>query len=336
MANFRVQLVSQALSASTLWLRASNFSIRSRRVWSFTLQLLHMKVDIEPGTYVVAVSGGVDSMVLLDLLRQQPGLKLVVAHFDHGIRSDSAFDRELVQRTARSHGLPFVYHEAKLGPGASEDVARKARYEFLHSVRQASNARAVITAHHNDDALETAVINLLRGTGRKGLSSLHFNKIVHRPLLHVAKDAIRQYAKDQGLVWREDSTNEDTKYLRNYVRHRLLSEFSPEDRQKLKDIVTKAVEVNEELDTQLMNYLHVQTKAGKLDRNTFLRLPHNVSKEVMAAWLRKNGLRDFDTKALERLVVAAKTLRPGKSADVLRGRVLKVTAKYLALQSPDR
>lgn len=302
-----------------------------------------MNISVEPGVYVVAVSGGVDSMVLLDLLvkegrgaRGEGGVRLVVAHLDHGIRSDSSFDRELVQRIARSYGLPFVYHEAKLGPGASEDVARKARYEFLHSVRDASAARAIITAHHHDDALETAIINLLRGTGRKGLSSLHANKVIHRPLLHVEKQAIRDYAKDQGLVWREDSTNQDTKYLRNYVRHQVLSEFAPEDRQKLRDIITRAAQVNEELDTQLMNYLHVQTKAGKLDRDTFLRLPHSVSKEVMAAWLRKHGVRDFDSKALERLVVAAKTLVPGKSADVLRGHSLKITAKYLALQTPDR
>lgn len=295
-----------------------------------------MKVDIQPGTYVVAVSGGVDSMVLLDLLRQQPEVKLVVAHFDHGIRSDSSFDRELVQRTARSHGLPFVYHEAKLGPGASEDAARKARYEFLHSVRAASGARAIITAHHHDDALETAIINMLRGTGRKGLSSLRSSHTIHRPLLHLEKQALRDYARDQGLTWREDSTNEDTKYLRNYVRHKILSQFGATDRQKLKDIVHKTARTNEELDTQLMNYLHVQTKAGKLDRDTFLRLPHSVSKEVMAAWLRKHGVRDFDSKALERLVVAAKTLSPGKSADILRGHALKVTAKYLALQSPDR
>jgi tRNA(Ile)-lysidine synthetase-like protein len=295
-----------------------------------------MKVDIQPGTYVLAVSGGVDSMVLLDLLRQQPGVKLVVAHFDHGIRPDSSFDRELVQRTARTHGLPFVYHEGKLGPGASEDMARKARYTFLNDVKQASNARAIITAHHHDDALETAIINLLRGTGRKGLSSLHANQLIHRPMLHIEKQAIRRYANDQGLLWREDSTNQDTKYLRNYVRHRLLSEFDSDSRQKLRDIITNAAKINEELDTQLMNYLHVQANAGKLDRQTFLRLPHSVSKEVMAAWLRSQGVRDFDTKALERLVVAAKTLAPGKSADVLRGHALKVTTKYLALMSPDR
>src|ERR1700741_2713009 len=209
-----------------------------------------MNISIQPGTYVLAVSGGVDSMVLLDLLRQQPKVKLVVAHFDHGIRHDSSFDRDLVQRITRSHNIPFVYHEAKLGPGASEDVARKAPYEFLHSVREASGARALITAHHYDDALETAIINMLRGTGRKSISALHANELVHRPLLHIEKQAIRQYAEDQGLVWREDSTNQDTKYLLNYVRHKILTQLSSEDRQKLHKIIKKMVAVNNQLDTQ--------------------------------------------------------------------------------------
>lgn len=290
-----------------------------------------MKVDVQPGTYVVAVSGGVDSMVLLDILRQQPDLKLVIAHFDHGIRPDSFVDKDIVRQVTQKHGLPFVFHEAKLGPGTSEDAARKARYEFLHAVREASGARAIITAHHHDDLLETAVLNMLRGTGRKGLGSLQSRPTIHRPMLHIEKQALRDYAKDQGLVWREDITNEDTKYLRNYVRHRILTQFSADDRQKLRDIIDRVSEINTELDTQLMNYLHVQTESGKLDRTTFLRLPHSVAKEVMAAWLRKHNITDFDQKSLERLVVAAKTLAPGKVADVMRGHSLAVHKNTLAL-----
>lgn len=295
-----------------------------------------MDIAVKPGTYVVAVSGGVDSMVLLDLLRQQPGLKLIVAHLDHGIRADSNFDRELVAHKAREYGLPFVYHTANLGPGASEEEARKVRYEFLHKVRTASGAQAVITAHHHDDALETAVINMLRGTGRKGLSSLASTPQVHRPLLHIEKEALRSYARDQGLVWREDTTNTDTRYLRNHVRHNILAKFGPSDKEKLRSIVHKIAAINAELDTSLMHYLHTQSATDRLDRAEFLRLPHAVAKEVMAAWLRKQGIRDFDQKSLERLVVAAKTLLPGKRADILRGHSLKISQHYLALESPDR
>src|SRR5690606_31809517 len=100
-------------------------------------------------------------MALLDMLRQQPQLQVVVAHFDHGIRPDSTEDRRLVQQVAASHGLQFVYHNGSLGSGASEDLARRARYDFLHKLRMATNAKAIITAHHQDDLLETAVYNML-------------------------------------------------------------------------------------------------------------------------------------------------------------------------------
>src|SRR5437764_343012 len=126
----------------------------------------------KPGKYVVAVSGGVDSVALLDMLARSDDLKLVVAHFDHGIRKDSAKDRKFVEDLAKNYDLPFVYEEGHLGSGTSEAVARGARYDFLHRVKKSHGAQAIITAHHQDDVLETAIINLLRGTGRKGLTSL--------------------------------------------------------------------------------------------------------------------------------------------------------------------
>src|SRR4051812_28994279 len=106
-----------------------------------------MKSLVPAGRYVVAVSGGVDSMVLLDLLARQPDLQLTVAHLDHGIREDSIKDRQLVQQVAQTHGLPFVYNRVELGAGTSEAAARQARYEFLHQVRRNSLAQAIITAH---------------------------------------------------------------------------------------------------------------------------------------------------------------------------------------------
>jgi len=296
-----------------------------------------MDIDVHPGTYVVAVSGGVDSMALLDLLTAQakastPGnIKLVVAHFDHGIRHDSRRDRELVQDIARKHSLPFVYHEGNLGQNASEDEARKARYKFLHTVKNASGARAIITAHHHDDVLETAILNMLRGTGRKGLGSLGHTASVHRPLLHVPKQDLIAYARNQGLTWREDTTNQDTKYLRNHIRHNLLTKFSPEHKQQLIDIVTGTREVNRELDTQLLHYLHIQPARTQLNKRDFVMLPHAVAKEVMAAWLRSHDIRDFDAKTLERLVVHSKTLAPGKLIDVVKDRRITVRPGLLEL-----
>lgn len=295
-----------------------------------------MHIDIQAGRYVVAVSGGVDSMVLLDLLRQKPELQLVVAHFDHGIRDDSAEDRRLVQRKAKELHLPFVYDEGRLGVQASEAVARDARYAFLRKVQSQTHARAIITAHHQDDSIETAILNLLRGTGRKGISALHTNPYVKRPLLKVTKSEIRVYAQDHGIEWREDSTNADGVYMRNYIRQHITPKLSAEQYEIFVTHITQIQQLNKEIDAVILLQLHMQSTAKCIDRLYFNLLPYDVSLEVMAAWLRYAGMRSFDAKLLHRTVVSAKTLSPGRTIDVGNGYCIEVKKEVLALKQRDR
>jgi tRNA(Ile)-lysidine synthetase-like protein len=295
-----------------------------------------IRLSVNPGTYVVAVSGGVDSVVLLELLRQLPDIKLVVAHFDHGIREESEEDRLFVQMLAGQYGLPFVYMEGNLGAGASEAIARDARYEFLRQVMKATAANAIITAHHEDDLLETAILNILRGTGRKGLSSLKDTQDITRPLLTIPKKDIVAYAKDQGLTWREDSTNASTVYLRNYIRHKLMPHFDATSRQQLRHLIDSTAGANEEIDTILASHLTLRPAADSLNRHEFVMLPHEVSREFVAAWLRAHGIRTFDKKTIERIVAAAKTYTPGKLIDIDGGHVIRVEKYFLALTSRER
>ena len=295
-----------------------------------------MKITLEPGRYVVAVSGGVDSMALLHALCAHPGLRLTVAHFDHGIRPDSHEDVMLVQKTVRQYGLPFVYGMGGLGPKASEESARKARYDFLHKVKDATDAQAIITAHHKDDVLETAVINMLRGTGRKGLSSLKSLDGIKRPLLHHTKSEIIEYARTHNLEWREDSTNNDPSYLRNHVRHDILSRISPKDKKELHGIIEAVRDINEETDELLEKHLQKYTNGGRLRRREFIMLPHAVALEVMAAWLRAAGIRTFDKKMLERLVHAAKIHIVGRRVAISSTVHLKISGEFLALERSER
>lgn len=288
------------------------------------------------GSYVVAVSGGVDSVALLHWLNTRGGLELTVAHFDHGIRTDSEEDRLLVQAMAKDYNLPFVYKEANLGPEVSEATARDARYEFLRLVAKDNNAQAILTAHHLDDVLETAVINLLRGTGRKGLTSLDNRKDILRPLLNVEKNQIYEYAKTNNLHWREDSTNQNTDYLRNYVRLNILPKLDEQSRREFIDIINTARATNVELDVLLLDDINEQSNDNKLNRQYFTSLPHNVAREIMAAWLRQHGVKDFNAKTIERLVVAGKTASPGSSHDVVNGVTLKLSNDHLALDRPER
>ncbi len=296
-----------------------------------------MRIVIKPGTYVVAVSGGVDSMTLLDLLCQKPRLKLIVAHFDHGIREDSNLDRQLVHQIANKHGLPFVFLRGNLGSGASEDVARHARYEFLHATRKASGAAAILTAHHQNDNLETAAHNIFRGTNRLGLSSLRDTKHVKRPLLQVSKEQIKEYAIVNNLVWREDTTNRDMTIKRNYIRHHVLPRLTLEQKHDLLMHVKKARELNQEIDHLISKFLELQGRRSQnmteLERKTFIALPHAVAREIMAAWLRQNDIRQFDRKLLEQLVVAAKTYDAGKAAPIDHAHYLLVGKQNLALIS---
>lgn len=296
-----------------------------------------MKVKLpKSGIYVVAVSGGVDSMALLHMLnaKRQAGdraLIIVAAHLDHGIREDSVEDRKLVQEIANIYGIPFVYDEATLGHKASEAEARRARYDFLNKVKKNSLAEAIITAHHSDDMLETAVLNLSRGSGRKGLTSLNSNKSIIRPFLHVSKQQLIDYAKLNGLKWREDTTNSDTKYRRNHIRRNVLSKLDGNSKEELKRLIHKTRVTNDEIDGILSDLLHSNSDEGLLNRHWLVGLPHKIGLEIIATWLRENGYRDFDRKTLERLLVAAKVARIGSRIEIIKNAKMLVNNNTLKL-----
>ncbi len=169
---------------------------------------------------VVAVSGGVDSVVLLDKLVRQNEYELVVAHFDHGIRPGSEADARFVEGLARMYGLPFELQREELGAHASEAVARERRYLFLADLAKRYDAQ-VVTAHHRDDILETIAINLTRGTGWRGLAVFGSHNNIVRPQLDVTKADIYTYALTHNLEWVEDETNASDTYLRNRIRKKL-------------------------------------------------------------------------------------------------------------------
>lgn len=291
-----------------------------------------LDINLPKGKYIVAVSGGVDSMVLLDVLAKQKDINLIVAHFDHGIRTTSGQDMEVVKEVAHNHKLPFVTKKANLGPNASEETAREARYQFLISEMEKMGADSIVTAHHQNDLVETAVFNMLRGTGRKGLTSLKSTDIVKRPLLKVTKKQIKDYAKANGLIWSEDETNSDLKYKRNYIRHNLLTRFDEPSERKFSNTLTKAAKTNTLLDKELEAFIAKNSDTeGQLNRYAFTMLPHKLALEVMATWLRNNGIRDFDSKLLDKLVVGAKTLQIGKKIDVNTAHVLHINRDDLAL-----
>lgn len=289
-----------------------------------------MKIGLKPAKYVVAVSGGVDSMVLLDLASREltaPAENLIVAHYDHGIRPSSASDRRFVQSKAKDYDLKFFYAEGGLGADASEDLARTKRYAFLNKILKRTGSEAILTAHHKDDLLETVIINLLRGTGRKGLSSLGNRPGLIRPLLEYSKKDLLAYAKHRGLEWREDDTNQDEKYLRNHIRHQLIIRLSDKQQQALLDISHRAGGLNREID-MLIDDLFLQDKG--LSRQLFSGLRQTMAAEIVASWLRKENVR-LDKKTVNRLVVKLKTSKEDRQIQVNNARYFTIKDGIITL-----
>lgn len=187
----------------------------------------------EPGArVVVAVSGGADSVALLDLLRRfdAGSLKLVVAHLNHSLRGEhSDADQAFVAGLAARYGLSFVAERRDVAALARElvtsleDAGRRARYDFLARVAREHQASFIALAHHRDDQAETVLMRLLRGAGGTGLRGMGPSRgILKRPLLRVSRADIERYLKEEGLSWRNDASNADTDFLRNSIRHELL------------------------------------------------------------------------------------------------------------------
>lgn len=268
-----------------------------------------MEIKVKPGKYILAVSGGVDSMVLLELLADKPGIELIVAHFNHGIRQAAGVDEEFVRHKAAQLGLAFESGKANLGKDASEDTARRARYTFLYRLQKKHHADAVITAHHQDDLIETAFINLLRGTGRKGLVAIQNNPKIMRPLLNHQKTDILKHATAQKLKWREDETNSEDSYLRNYLRRHVIKGMNNDQRARILENIDKIAQTDSNIDSLIAKLSQYVSSEQGIDRAGFSSLPLNLGEELITFWLRQNRLWQFDKKTVNRLSLALKTAR---------------------------
>ena len=299
------------------------------------------------GKYVIAVSGGVDSVSLLDILAKSEKYELVVAHFDHGIRKESAQDRKFVEKLSQKYGLEFAYDEGKLGPKASEETARNARYEFLNSIKEKYGAKAVITAHHLDDKIETSLFNIMRGTGLEGRVGIKETANIKRPLLNVYKKELVNYAQKNHLKWREDKTNQDLSYSRNYIRHKIIPEMESEESGFKKSFQKQLEKWEKELKSKRIKYKKIiNTKINK--KNHELEIPRSLLSGMSAAeqlellyyCIKQLKPVELSAKKLELLRVFCLTHEHKKTfqissqlnAKISRGRVKIQTLKQLTEQ----
>lgn len=268
--------------------------------------------------YLVAVSGGVDSVVLLDMMTRLKGVKLIVAHFDHGIRNDSAEDAAFVADLAQKYDVAVEMKREELGPKASEETARNRRYAFLRDMAKKHTAK-IVTAHHADDVVETIAINLHRGTGWRGLAVLD-SKDIERPLLTMTKRQIVHYAKKRGLEWREDSTNADHRYLRNRLRDRLVI-VDPETKQWVNDLRDRQVALKAEIDTEASKLIGM----SPYSRYFFTHINDTTAIELLGAVCKEETGTSPTTPRRKRALHAIKVAKAGTTYDVAEGIKLRFT-----------
>ncbi len=295
-----------------------------------------LPIDTGRGTKVgVAVSGGADSVCLLECLRElapRLGLHLTVLHVNHGMRGPAAHgDAEFVEALAKSRGLPFHLHRAGVPALAAahgdnlEQTARQARYAFFRQFVLEGALDRVATGHTRNDQAETVLHRILRGSGLTGLAGIlpATGDGIVRPLLNVSRQEIEEWLNERGVAWREDATNQDTGLTRNRLRHVTLpllrSAYNPQLDAALASLAELAREEEE--------YWAVTARAPKLHgRCVYMKtpelegLPPALARRMLRAAIEavKGDLRQIEFGHIERVLEMARE-REGSGRTQLPG-----------------
>lgn len=261
---------------------------------------------LEKSKLLLAISGGIDSMVMVHLLHQLK-LDIALCHCNFQLRGLESFgDQNFVQEYANSNQIPLFLTQFDTEAFANDYkvstqiAARELRYNWFYELLETEGYDYILTAHHADDNIETFLINLSRGTGLEGLVGIPAqNDKIIRPLLAFSRAEIQEYAKQNLIQWREDSSNASDKYLRNKIRHHLvplLKDLNPkflESFQKTQTYLQESQELVE--DAAIMVYQQVAKEEGEtivFNLEQILRLPNY--KSYLYQWLHEFGFTAWE------------------------------------------
>ncbi|MAT43090.1 MAG: tRNA lysidine(34) synthetase TilS [Anaerolineaceae bacterium] len=279
--------------------------------------------------FIVGVSGGADSMFLLDLMVKS-NLNCIAAHFNHQIRSDALNDAHLVEQKAADYGIPFFLGDKNVKLVSQqehlslEEAARKCRYRFLFNLAEIKMAQAVVVAHHANDQVETVLMHFLRGTGLEGLRGMqpitlipefHTSIPIFRPLLSIWREEIEDYCEAHQINYAIDPTNVDTTYTRNKIRHDLIPQLEnnyPGFKDRLvamSEILRADSEIIQNTENQALTNVCIKEGKGFLQfsKHEFLQEPIGIQRRLIRRAIIQNQptWRDisFDTveKAIENI-----------------------------------
>ncbi|WP_029770681.1 tRNA lysidine(34) synthetase TilS [Pseudogulbenkiania sp. MAI-1] len=294
--------------------------------------------------FEVGLSGGVDSVVLLDLLvrlRSERGLNLSAVHVHHGLspRADAWADH--CRRLCQGWAVPLRVVEVTVEPSGGESleaVARQQRYQ----VYAESAAEVVVLAHHQDDQAETVLLQLLRGAGPRGMAAMpvlrqHAGRWLWRPLLAISRAEIEAYARWRHLSWVEDESNADTRWRRNLLRHDILplvESAIPHYRQQLQRAASLMADAAAILDEQAENDLQQCRDDGRLLVQPMSRLNPPRQRHLLRHWLEWLDLGEVTPEALEqfRLQVLQAAADRHPELQLAQGRVFRYRGALWSLR----
>jgi tRNA(Ile)-lysidine synthase len=284
---------------------------------------------LEPGeAVVVGVSGGADSLCLLDSLTHL-GYRVIVAHLDHQLRENSSADHDFVSDIAEKFGAKFFGEKAESVDMAEEgrsieEAGRIMRYTYFLRIAKENGVRSVAVGHTYDDQVETILMNFLRGTGPDGLRGMLPNQTMMqwnggvgnegirliRPLLGITKEATLEHCRMVGILPRHDPSNEDQKFLRNRIRHELvplLKTYNPNISSTIMrfvDIMQKNSELLDDLVNDANDKLETSFQKGRVtfNRSAFLDLHHALQRQFLRMNIRRMapGFQGLTLEAIER------------------------------------
>lgn len=290
--------------------------------------------NIQNKKLLIAVSGGIDSISLLDLMTEVSRplkLKLNMAHIHHG-KTKSPYRNQtqiFVHCLAEGLNLPFFSNKPTENNKNSERELRKIRYKYLHQWMKKSQSDYLVLAHTSDDLLETRLIRLIRGTGKDGVQAMRFlNQPLLRPLLFFTKSEIKKYALFRKLQWVEDPTNIQTKTLRNWMRHKWLKELEQKQKGSFKNLalsLERLSDINEEEDSSII------TSKG-LDRKKMLELSYYNQKKWVARYMRKSQLKNYGSSHIQEILKYLHHKNKNQKIHLL-GKIWIFTPSFLKISS---
>ena len=250
---------------------------------------------------VLALSGGVDSMVLFELLKNT-GFNVVIAHVNHHKRAESIIEENYIRKLAQDNNLSIEVLDYIHEKDNFQAEAHNSRYQFFYEVAIKYNATAIITAHHNIDNLETILINIIRGSniygygGIKEISSYKDIKLI-RPLINIEKDELYKYAKEFNITFFEDSSNARDEYLRNRIRHHVIPLLKKENPNLKESIANYSNQLHEAFSYIRGNSIkYLEENGNKINIISFNNLALIQKKDIINYICDSNNILSSDNK----------------------------------------